>query len=205
MTSRRRQQDARRQQRSLGIPYGQGLRNVRRSAAPSGAPGSLDPGHVTGSAGGAVPSPPPQWDERYLNDAESAAVGRVVGMRGDALPREAVRVVARYLGLPSYDGDVIAARVALDPAPFYGASSDVTASYDYGLEVHEVTVLFAADIEITVTASEAQVLLAKGAVVVIPDESDPTLLVTGVRLELSAQIRVEAEHVEIMDEIYEIR
>lgn len=194
MTSRRRQQHARRQQRQHGISYGQALRIAR--GAPQG------PGGPSGPAAGGAPAP--GWDPRRFTQAENAVLGRVVSFLGDALPMPAVNAIARHLGLSAFGGDIVAARVTLEPGPFHDVSSDVTDSYEYGLEVHEVAVPFSADLEVTVTTSEAAHLLAKGASLLVDDQSDPTLLVRDVSLTLSAQVRVEAEDAEVMEEIYVI-
>jgi hypothetical protein len=127
----------------------------------------------------------------------------VAGLHGDALPAEAVERIAMHLGLSGYDGDLVAHRVALKPGPFHDVSSDVTSTYDYGLEVHEVVVPFTADIEITVSSAEAASLLANGAKLLIPDATDPSLLVSNISVIFYAQVRVEFQHAEIMEEIYD--
>lgn len=190
MTSRHKQQDARRRQREQGTRYAKALRDAR---------GGSGPGGPDGRDGQTIP----EWDPERFSDAQNNVLARIAAFQGDVLPPAAVEPVARFLGLHTFDGDIGVSRVTLGPPPFHDVESSVTATYDYGLEVVEVSVVFTADIEVTVSSDEGTSLISQGrASLLYPDTAWPTVVCPGVQFQMSAQVRLEFEFVEIVEELF---
>lgn len=198
--SRRIQQQIRRLQREQGVPFSVARQLVL--GAGNNAGGS------SGSGGADGPARSGGWDESEYNRPENTAIGEVMSYPGNALPEQAAAKVCKTLGIPGADVplEVMVTAVRAYPADFPVVDSGVTAEYDYGLVLLEVTVEFDVDVEMVLSASAAQAIVVSGRGTVTLDEGEwATVHCRGLGLRYIAQVRSEFEQAEVCAEAYELR
>ncbi len=113
---------------------------------------------------------------------------------GRLLDGEAMEAVLQGLG------DVIVSAVKPAPSDFPLVDSGTVREYDYGLTLDEVTVDFDADLEVGLTSSVAETLLATSGGEIVNDDGAWTVVrLSEIRLRCVAQVRSELDQAEITD------
>jgi len=161
-----------------------------------------------GSSGAGGPARSGGWDESEYNRPENTAIGEVMSYPGNALPEQAAAKVCKALGIPSADLplEVMVTAVRAYPADFPVVDARVTAEYDYGLVLLEVTLEFDVDVEMVLSASAAQAIVVSGRGTVTLDDGEwATVQCCSLGLLYIAQVRSEFEQAEVCAEAYELR